>query len=88
VFVRTGDLDDTFALAEVLVHDEYDLVQKVVGGMLREAGRHDRARLLGFLDAHAATAPRVLLRDAIEHLDPEQRAHYLNPKAQAARATS
>jgi hypothetical protein len=81
--VRAGDLDDTFALAEVLVHDNHDLVRKVVGGMLREAGKHDRARLLGFLDTHAATAPRVLLRDAIEHLDPEQRAHYLNLKAQA-----
>jgi hypothetical protein len=87
-FVRAGDLDDTFALAELLVHDGHDLVQKVVGGMLREAGKHDRARLLGFLDTHAATAPRVLLRDAIEHLDPEQRAHYLGLKAQAGRASS
>jgi 3-methyladenine DNA glycosylase AlkD len=87
-FVRTGDLDDTFALAELLVHDTHDLVQKVVGGMLREAGKHDRARLLRFLDTYAATAPRVLLRDAIEHLDPEQRAHYLGLKAQAGRASS
>jgi DNA alkylation repair enzyme len=87
-FVRAGDLDDTFKVAEILVHDEHDLVQKVVGGTLREAGKHDRARLLGFLDSHAATAPRVLLRDAIEHLDPEQRAHYLNLKAQADRASS
>jgi DNA alkylation repair enzyme len=69
--------------AELVVHDERDLVRKVVGGMLREAGKPDRARLLGLLEAHAATAPRVLLRDAIEHLDPEQRAHYLNLKAQA-----
>jgi DNA alkylation repair enzyme len=87
-FVRTGDLDDTFALAEVLVHDNHDLVQKVVGGMLREAGKHDRARLLRFLDTHAATAPRVLLRDAIEHLGPEQRTYYLSLKAQAGRASS
>jgi len=76
--VRTGDLDDTFQLAEILLHDQHDLVQKVVGGMLREAGKHDRTRLLGFLDAHAATAPRVLLRDAIEHLNQQQRAYYLN----------
>jgi 3-methyladenine DNA glycosylase AlkD len=87
-FVRAGDLDDTFALAELLVDDQHNLVQKVVGGMLREAGKHDRARLLGFLDAHAATAPRVLLRDAIEHLDPQQRAHYLGLKAQAGRGSS
>lgn len=76
-FVRKGDLDDTFKLAEILVHDDHDLVQKVVGGMLREAGKHDRARLLRFLDTYAASAPRVLLRYAIEHLEPKQRAHYL-----------
>ena len=87
-FVRRGDLDDTFALAEILVYDEHDLVRKVVGGMLREAGKHDRARLLGFLDTYAATAPRVLLRYAIEHLDKEQRAHYLSMKAQTGRASS
>jgi hypothetical protein len=87
-FVRTGDLDDTFTLAELLVHDSHDLVQKVVGGMLREAGKHDRARLLGFLDTYAATAPRVLLRDAIQHLGPEQRAYYLSLKAQAGHASS
>src|SRR5512133_2132543 len=33
-FVRNGDLDDTFALAGLLVHDDHDLVRKVVGGML------------------------------------------------------
>lgn len=33
---------------------------------------------LSFLDRHAATSPRVLLRYAIEHLEPDQRAHYLN----------
>jgi 3-methyladenine DNA glycosylase AlkD len=77
-FVRTGDLDDTFALAELLVTDAHERVQTVVGGMLREAGKHDRDRLLAFLDRHAATAPRVLLRYAIEQLDPQQRAHYLD----------
>jgi hypothetical protein len=76
-FVRKGEVDDTFRLAEILIDDDHDLVQKVVGGMLREVGKQDRARLLAFLDQHAATAPRVLLRDAIEHLDPERRARYL-----------
>lgn len=76
-FVREGDLDDTFAIAEILVNDSHDLVRKVVGGMVREAGKRDRERLLSFLDRHAATAPRVLLRYATEHLEPDQRAHYL-----------
>jgi 3-methyladenine DNA glycosylase AlkD len=77
-FVRAGDLDDTFAIAEILVDDRQEFVQTVVGGMLREAGKHDRARLLAFLDRHAATAPRVLLRYAIEQLDPQRRTHYLS----------
>ena len=71
-FVRANDLDDTFALAELLVDDEHEFVRTVVGGLLREAGKHDRPRLLAFLDRHAATAPRVVLRFAIEHLDPER----------------
>lgn len=78
--IRKGDLDDIFRLAELLVNDEYDLVQKVVGGMLREAGKHDRPRLLAYLDRYAAVAPRLLLSDALEHLDKEQRAHYRSLK--------
>jgi 3-methyladenine DNA glycosylase AlkD len=79
-FVRQGDLDDTFGIAEALVDDDHDLVQKAVGGALREAGKHDRGRLLGFLDDHAATMPRTALRYAIEHLDKDQRADYLSRK--------
>jgi 3-methyladenine DNA glycosylase AlkD len=76
-FVRRGELDDTFRIATRLVDDDHDLVQKAVGGLLREAGRHDRGRLLRFLDEHAATMPRVTLRYAIEHLDKDRRADYL-----------
>lgn len=83
-FVRRGDLDDTYKIAEILLGDSHDLIHKVVGGMLREAGKHDRARLSAFLDLHAATMPRVLLRYAIKHLDNEQRAHYMNLKGRSA----
>jgi hypothetical protein len=48
--------------------------------MLREAGKKDRARLLSFLDKHAATMPRTALRYAAEHLDKEQRDHYMKMK--------
>jgi 3-methyladenine DNA glycosylase AlkD len=79
-FVRQGDLDDTFRIAEELANDDHDLVQKAVGGLLREAGKHDRGRLLRFLDDHAATMPRTMLRYAIEHLDKDQRANYMTKK--------
>ena len=53
------------------------LVQKAVGGLLREAGKVDRAQLLALLDRQAATAPRVTLRYAIEHLPQAQRRRYM-----------
>jgi 3-methyladenine DNA glycosylase AlkD len=76
-FVRRGEVEDTFAIAELLIHDHEDYVNKAVGGLLREAGKSDRARLIDFLDRHAATAPRITLRYAIERLDPPLRQHYL-----------
>ena len=80
LFIRQGDFDDTFNIAEILVNDEQDVVQKPVGGWLREAGQKDRQRLLSFLDRQAATMPRTALRYAIEHLDKERRDHYLSMK--------
>lgn len=76
-FVRQGEVDDTFALATILVHDPHDYVRKATGGLLREAGKKDRAKLLSFLDEHAKTMPRVMLRYAIEHLDKDQRAGFM-----------
>ena len=76
-FVRRRQFDDTMAIAELLVGDREDLIHKVVGGMLRTVGGHDRPRLVGFLDRHAPTMPRVMLRYAIEHFSPEERADYL-----------
>jgi 3-methyladenine DNA glycosylase AlkD len=79
-FIRQGDVNDTFEIAEILLGDDHDLVHKATGGWLREAGKKDRQRLLRFLDGYAATMPRTMLRYAIEHLNGEQRAHYLSLK--------
>jgi 3-methyladenine DNA glycosylase AlkD len=79
-FIRKGEVDDTFKIAEMLLNDKEDLIHKAAGGWLREAGKKDRQRLLGFLDKHAATMPRTALRYAIEHLDKKEREHYLSMK--------
>jgi 3-methyladenine DNA glycosylase AlkD len=79
-FIRRGDLDDSFKLAEILIHDKQDLINKATGWMLRETGKQDLPALLRFLDKYAATMPRVTLRYAMEHLDAEQRAHYMGLK--------
>ena len=54
-----------------------ELVQKAVGGWVREAGKRDEPRLRAYLDKFAASMPRTLLRYAVEKLPPDSRAHYL-----------
>ena len=81
-FIRQGDLDHTFRIAEMLLNDDHDLIHKATGWMLRAAGGADRQKLLSFLDTHAAKMPRTALRYAIEHLDKEQRHDYLTMKKQ------
>ena len=77
-FIRKGEIDDTFKIAEMLLRDQEDLIHKAVGGWLREAGKKDPKKLLSFLDRHAATMPRTALRYALERLDKKQREQYLN----------
>jgi 3-methyladenine DNA glycosylase AlkD len=79
-FIRQGDIDDTFKIAEILLNDDEDLIHKASGWMLRAAGDVDRQRLLNFLDQYAASMPRTTLRYALEHFDKEQREHYLGMK--------
>lgn len=84
-YVRQGDPSTTLELAEILLHDREDLIQKAVGWQLREVGKksgHDV--LMKFLDKHAVTMPRTMLRYAIEHLTPEQRKYYLSLKQRTA----
>lgn len=77
-FIRQNDVEDTFRIAEILVNDKDELIQMAVGGWIREAGKRDVQKLLGFLDKYAATMPRVTLRYAIEHFDKTQKVFYMN----------
>lgn len=80
-FVKRGDPTTTLALAEKLLHDKHDLIQKAVGWQLREVGKRvDRTLLTDFLDKHAATMPRTTLRYAVEHLPLAARSHYMQMK--------
>lgn len=80
-FIKRGEFEDTLAVAEILLRDREDLIHKAVGGMLRALGDKHRPQLLAFLDRHASTMPRTMLRYALEHIDEEQRAWYLGLKS-------
>jgi 3-methyladenine DNA glycosylase AlkD len=76
-FIRKNDLGDTFKLAEILVNDKHDLIQKAVGSWIREAGKRNKKMLTAFLDKHSATMPRTVLRYAIEKLTKNEKDFYM-----------
>lgn len=80
-FIRRNDLGDTFAIAEILLGDEHDLIHKSAGWMLREAGKKDQDALERFLKRHCRTMPRTMLRYAIERFPEKKRSSYLNGSA-------
>ncbi len=76
-FIRKGQLQPTFRIAEVLLSHTHDLIHKAVGWMLREAGKRDEAALISFLKKHYTQMPRTALRYAIEKFDERTRKQYL-----------
>ena len=65
-FIRKGQLEDTYALSELMMHHPHDLMHKAIGWMLREAGKRDSDRLYDYIMSHRADMPRTMLRYAIE----------------------
>ena len=85
-FLRHGELDDTYAIADIFLKKPaplHDLLQKAVGWLLREAGKRDEERLRAWLKPRCADMPRTMLRYAIEKFPPEERAAFLAGKATA-----
>ncbi|MEX6686426.1 DNA alkylation repair protein [Danxiaibacter flavus] len=76
-FIKKGETADTFKIAEILLLDKEDLIHKAAGWMLRFAGDKDPKGLRAFLDKHAATMPRTMLRNSIEKFDKKEKEHYM-----------
>ena len=79
--VRHGQLEDTFGIADILLHHPHDLIHKAVGWLLREAGKRDKAALVAFLAPRYRSMPRTMLRYAIEKFPEAERKSYLDGHA-------
>ena len=75
--IRAGRPEATLRIADRLLTDPEDLVQKAVGWMLREVGNRDLARAEEFLGPRYSRMPRTMLRYAIERFPAERRRAYL-----------
>ena len=72
-FIRKGQLEDTYALSNLMMQHPHDLMHKAIGWMLREAGKRDSERLYDYVMSHRADMPRTMLRYAIEKFSPKER---------------
>ena len=73
-FIRKGQLEDTYALSDLMMQHPHDLMHKAIGWMLREAGKRNSERLYDYVMSHRADMPRTMLRYAIEKFSPKERA--------------
>ncbi len=77
-FIHAKDPKTTFELAEILLHDKEDLIQKAVGWMIKEIGKNSGlATIEPFLLKHYKVMPRTMLRYSIEKFPEEKRKFYL-----------
>ncbi|OGM27708.1 DNA alkylation repair protein [Candidatus Woesebacteria bacterium RIFCSPHIGHO2_02_FULL_38_9] len=77
-FIMHKNAKETLKIAEILINDKEDLIQKAVGWMLREVGKRVSQEVEEeFLNKYYRTMPRTTLRYAIERFDPKLREKYL-----------
>ena len=76
-FIRSNKFETSLKIAEILVKDKEDLIQKAVGWMLREIGKRDLETEERFLKSHYRNMGRTALRYAIEKFPEQVRQKYL-----------
>ncbi len=67
-------LDDILKIADLLLTDQDDMIQKGYGWMLKEASRQHRQEVFGYVMRNKKLMPRTALRYAIELMPKDLRA--------------
>ncbi len=67
-------LKEIFEIADILLHDKEDLVQKGYGWMLKVTSQAHLNEVFNYVMDRKATMPRTALRYAIEKMPPELKA--------------
>jgi len=67
-------LDDSIEIADLLLTDTEDMVQKGYGWLLKEASRHHQAEVFAYVMRNRKFMPRTALRYAIELIPKELKA--------------
>jgi len=65
-------------IADILLTDKDDMVQKGYGWMLKEASKPYRKAVFDYVVKHKTVMPRTALRYAIELMPPEMRAEAMS----------
>lgn len=68
---RRQSLDKAFEIADILLLDRDDMVQKGYGWMLKEGTKHFPSEVFNYVMKHKKVMPRTALRYAIEKLSAE-----------------
>ncbi|MGM0418091.1 MAG: DNA alkylation repair protein [Thermodesulfobacteriota bacterium] len=76
-FVKNNDLKSPLQIADILLEDNEDLINKAVGWVLRETGKKDSGLLIDYLEKNYDNLKRVTLRYAIEKFEKTKRKKFL-----------
>jgi 3-methyladenine DNA glycosylase AlkD len=76
-FINNHEYQDTLDIADILLHDDHDLIHKAVGWAIRNVGIKDLNVELLFLKNRYKSMPRTMLRYAIEKFPEDLRQRYL-----------